>query len=96
MGAFSQELSEQLLCGIAIESDEGANEQTQAIALLCGPLDRLLSADSMGEKKALKFVEVSRCEWLVAAQALHGEVIFMGTQELAGAQAELLKLVAAE
>jgi hypothetical protein len=96
VGAFSQELGKQLLGGVAIEADEGANEQAEAIAFLCGPLDRLLCADSMGEQKALKFVEIPRCERLVAAQALHGEVIVMGTQELAGAQAELLKLVAAE
>jgi hypothetical protein len=50
----------------------------------------------MGEQEALQLVEIGGGEWLVAAEALHGELILVDSQEVASAQAELLELIAAE
>ncbi len=57
--------------------------------LLGGPLDRPLRADAMGEQEALQLVEITWSERLVAAQALHGEVILVNLEEVLGAKAEL-------
>jgi hypothetical protein len=48
----------------------------------------------MGEQEALQLVEITWSERLAAAQALHREVILVSLEEVLGAQAELLELVA--
>jgi len=58
------------------------------------PLDRPLCANPMGEQEALQLVEITWSERLVTSQALHGQVILVSLEEVLGAQAELLELVA--
>jgi len=48
----------------------------------------------MGEQEALQLVEITWSERLVTSQALHGQVILVSLEEVLGAQAELLELVA--
>ena len=50
----------------------------------------------MGEQEALQLVEIGRGKGLVAPQALHSEVIIMGTEEIMNTISELLELVIGE
>jgi hypothetical protein len=87
-GRSLQELTERLHRSLAIQADQRADEQTQALALLLGLIDQGLGATGL-DQHPFQFDQIGGSQGLVAPQALQRQVRLVLLQELPGLLPEL-------